>query len=237
MDELAYTVRVSRKTRRLHLVVSASGGLTVVVPPRFDRARIAPLLAARRDWIERATSRVEAERAHLAASRAAGRPHQLELPGIGESWPVAYRRSDATSVQARLVAGAALRLTGSVEDDALVGQALQRFVARRALAALGPMVQALAAERGTFVTAVTVRAQRTRWASCSASGAISLNRNLAFLPPALVRHVLLHELCHRIELNHSPRFWQLLDHAEPDRRALERQLASAWQYIPHWARC
>ncbi|HTW97923.1 MAG TPA: YgjP-like metallopeptidase domain-containing protein [Acidimicrobiales bacterium] len=236
MNDPPYTVRVSRRAQRMHLVVSASDGLTVVIPPRFDRTRIAPLVAARLDWIERARHRVEAEREHLAASRAAGPPGQVLLNGIGEAWRVSYRPSQAVGVQARPSGHGDLTVSGSVHDVELVGAALRRFVARRALEGLGGELRTLAAARGIDVGPLSVRGQRTRWASCSAHGAVSLNRNLAFLPPRLVRHVLLHELCHRRVMSHSPAFWQLLDAEEPDRRALDAELRTAWRFIPHWAR-
>jgi predicted metal-dependent hydrolase len=237
MNEPPYTVRVSRRARRMHLVVSAASGLTVVVPPRFDRRRIAPLLDSRRDWIERATSRVEAERQHLARSRAAGSPSCVLLNGIAEAWQVEYRPTVAANVRTRQLAPGRLAVSGAVDDDELVAAALRRFVARRALDRLADELHRLAAARRVSVGPVSVRGQRTRWASCSAEGAISLNRNLAFLPPRLVRHVLLHELCHRREMSHSPAFWRLLDAEEPDRRALDAELRSAWRFIPHWARC
>lgn len=236
MDETPYTVRVSRRARRMHLVVTATAGLTVVVPPRFDRRRIAPLVDSRRDWIARATSRVEAERRHLAASRAAGPPASLVLRGLEEIWHVGYRRTAAAGVTARRLGPDELCLSGAVGDDDLVAAALRRFVARRALERLEEQLGALAAERGLELGAVSVRGQRTRWASCSSRGSISLNRNLAFLPPRLVRHVLLHELCHRREMSHSPAFWRLLDAEEPDRRALDAELRTAWRFIPYWAR-
>ena len=81
----------------------------------------------------------------------------------------------------------------------------------------------------------TVRGQTTRWASCSNSGNISLNRGLLFLPRRLVRHVFLHELCHIKELNHSPQFWGLLNQLEPDCKALEAEVRKGNQYAPRWA--
>ena len=73
-----------------------------------------------------------------------------------------------------------------------------------------------------------------RWASCSASGTISLNRSLLFLPAALVDYVLLHELCHLRELNHSPRFWKLLEAAMPGSSALRVEMRGAWRFVPSW---
>jgi hypothetical protein len=64
---------------------------------------------------------------------------------------------------------------------------------------------------------------------------ISLNCKLLFLAPELVRHVLVHELCHTVELNHSPRFWALVQRFEPDARTLRRRMRDAWRDVPVWA--
>jgi predicted metal-dependent hydrolase len=81
---------------------------------------------------------------------------------------------------------------------------------------------------------IQIRRQRTRWGSCSATGTISLNVCLMFLDPAVVRYLYVHELCHTRHMNHSPRFWALVEHHEPDSRRLDRQLLRGWQAVPAW---
>lgn len=82
----------------------------------------------------------------------------------------------------------------------------------------------LAAEHGFSHGRVTVRNQRTRWGSCSATGNISLNIKLAALPPELRDYVLLHELVHTRVPNHQPEFWQSLEAVVPDARERRRRL-------------
>ena len=82
---------------------------------------------------------------------------------------------------------------------------------------------------------VIVRAQKTRWGSCSARKTISINRNLLFLPAPLVRYLFIHELCHTVHLNHSARYWSLVGKVEPDYKRLENELRDASRYIPLWA--
>src|SRR3990172_3665456 len=80
-----------------------------------------------------------------------------------------------------------------------------------------------------------IRRQKTRWGSCSRDGTISLNAKLLFLSPETVNYVMIHELCHRVELNHSPRFWRLVERHCPDFRRINAQRRDLWKAVPHWA--
>ena len=57
---------------------------------------------------------------------------------------------------------------------------------------------------------------------------------LLFLRPPVVRYLLLHELCHTRHMNHSAKFWALVESCEPDYRALDQELLRGWQHVPGW---
>ena len=96
---------------------------------------------------------------------------------------------------------------------------------RRAQETLPTRLQTLAAQHNLHYKRVTLRDSRTRWGSCSSNGTISLNIQLVLLPTKLVDYVLLHELCHTIEMNHSERFWAKLDTlTNTDSRLLRKEL-------------
>jgi predicted metal-dependent hydrolase len=80
----------------------------------------------------------------------------------------------------------------------------------RAVRELPPQLRALADQHGIVVERISVRNQRSRWGSCSSRGAIALNWRLALVPAFVRDYVMLHELMHRREMNHSPRFWRLV---------------------------
>jgi predicted metal-dependent hydrolase len=78
----------------------------------------------------------------------------------------------------------------------------------RASKELPPQLLALAQAHGITVTRVSIRNQRSRWGACSSTGSITLNWRLVLVPPAVREYVMIHELMHRRELNHSKRFWR-----------------------------
>jgi predicted metal-dependent hydrolase len=65
-------------------------------------------------------------------------------------------------------------------------------------------------------------------------GNLALNTKLLFLPPELLRYVLVHELCHTVHMNHSKDFWRLVECHEPRYRVLDQQLRAAWKPVPRW---
>lgn len=87
---------------------------------------------------------------------------------------------------------------------------------------LVPRLQTLSLKTGLKYHRTFVKRPRTRWASCSRHQSISLNAKLLFLPPELVDYVIIHELCHLVEMNHSKRFWELVARHSPGFRKLDK---------------
>lgn len=81
---------------------------------------------------------------------------------------------------------------------------------------------------------VIIRAHEAQWGSYSSNKTISLNYQLVFLPPALMQHVILHELCHVVYMDHSDNFWQHLAKFDVRWRSHRERLNTADEYIPRW---
>ena len=99
------------------------------------------------------------------------------------------------------------------KDDVqrLVRNAIIRAMKRRAEEYLPPLLKVLAEGNHFTYKKVRIKAAKSRWGSCSAAGSINLSCYLLLLPSHLIDYVLLHELCHTKEMNHGPKFWELLN--------------------------
>lgn len=102
---------------------------------------------------------------------------------------------------------------------------------RRAAAELPGQLLALARQHDIEVTRVSIRNQRTRWGACSATGSITLNWRLILVPAFVREYVMIHELMHRRELNHSRRFWRHVAEACPQYREARQWLVRNGQHV------
>lgn len=104
----------------------------------------------------------------------------------------------------------------------------RRLLRRRAQEELPPRLRFLAREHGlaSALTRVSIRNQRTRWGSCGREGHITLNWRLVLMPPEVRDYILIHELMHLRRMDHSPKYWRLVESACPDYRAARAWLRS-----------
>ena len=220
-------MRVSQRARRLSIRIYPGGKVEIVVPPRVLPITVQRFIGQHREWIDR---RVTEWRATVAPVPT--RPEQIDLKALGACYRVEYRsRAGAMRVRQR---EDVLEVSGAVDSLKHVAAALERWLRRCVVEAMEVQLRDLAMEGGFHFARVKVRRQRTRWGSCSSKGTVSLNVCLAFLDPAVVRYLLVHELCHTRHMNHSARFWALVEQHEPDYRQLDRGLNRGWKEVPGW---
>ena len=228
-DDFEFFVRESARARSLSIRIHVDGRVEIVAPRRTSPAEVQEFVTRHREWIL-STSEEQKDR-FPRQDRAL--PERIELRAIGHSWPVVYEPAtrDAwrvTEKEGRLVArGHSGKPAGAYDQ-------LRRWLAGYGRRHLVPWVHELSVQTGLAYRKIQIRGQRTRWGSYSSSGTVSLNYCLLFLAPEIVRYLLVHELCHSRHMNHSKRYWKLVERYEPDFRVLDNRLSDAWADVPGW---
>jgi predicted metal-dependent hydrolase len=207
VSEIPYTVRRSARARRVRVNVHAHAGVEVVLPARAPERAAAAAVSELRPWIER---RLGEAHAALALARTAVAARAGTLPYLGTTLQLVPQAG-------RTRAHRAGELLLVPETDAR--PALERFYRRAARAEIGARLDAATALAGSSYRDLSIRGQHTRWASCSADGRMSFNWRLLLAPERVLDYVVWHEVCHLEILDHSPRFWALLERRWPGYRA------------------
>jgi predicted metal-dependent hydrolase len=201
VEQIAYHVRRSDRAQRVRVTVDAARGVEVVLPRRAPEREAAAAVRELAPWIER---RVE----DLARASAAVAARGDAVPYLGELLRV---RSEPGRTRVHRRGDELL-----APDGAARGAALERWYRRAARAEIAPRLDQACALAGTTYSRLTIRAQRTRWASCSRGGAMSFNWRLLLAAEPVLDYVVWHEVCHLEVMDHSPRFWALLRRRCPD---------------------
>ena len=212
----AWAVTYVRHRRARHYVLRLQddGSLRVTIPRGGSRKDAERFARNKAGWIERERYR----RARAAGGSGWSDGSLLLIRGRE-----AELRVDRAAGVARLGDEAIpLPADGAFELRRVVSAWLRRLAERE----LPPRLMELAAAAGHQVMRVTVRDQSSRWGSCSPSGRISLNWRLIQVPPSVRDYVLLHELTHLKEANHSARFWTKLEEVCPWHREARSWLKS-----------
>jgi predicted metal-dependent hydrolase len=233
-SSIPYSIRVSPRARYLRFRVTVDKGLEVVVPRGYDQRRIPALLSTNEMWVQTALQRVEQVRRLQSAQATETIPTTIKLPCIGREWFVETIASRSRTVTIDEPVAGRIVLRGRIDDAEKCEAALQRWVMRQAHDILIPWLGTVSREIGIPFTKTAIRKQKSRWGSCSRIGTISLNAKLLFIDPDLVRYILIHELCHIRELNHSPRFWKLVSAYYKPYKQAHARLTVAWRTMPRW---
>lgn len=228
-----YAIRESSRARHVSIKVSLQGTVEIVVPKGFDHARVPEIVERRRDWICRMVNRLETQQQDLAPDHFEEQPTSLEVRARSETWQVLYQASRRPVALAQ-PAPLTLTLRGDVEDAKACSDRLRHWLTRKARAEFAPWLRELSFTLNLPFNRISVRGQKTRWASCSSQHNISLNYKLLFLPADLVHYVFVHELCHTVHMNHSAAFWRLVEQKLPDYEDRRDELKGGWRYVPRW---
>ena len=221
---ITYELRYSRR-KTLGIQVRPDKTVHVIAPLGAGLPAIEEVLQRKARWIVRKQAEVAAHRPAVPPRRYVNGETHLYL---GKQYFLKLEQGPKGTVSI----GDQLRVQApNPADPQAVAALLETWYRRQAqtvfaeeLAAAGRRILPL----GIIApAAIRIRRMKTRWGSCTTRGDITLNLRLIQVDRALIEYVLAHELCHLVQHNHSPAYYQLLDRAMPDWRQRKKRLNAA----------
>jgi hypothetical protein len=196
-------IRVSPRARRISLRVLPVGqGIELVLPRGVGAEAGLKFLDGNRGWVAaRIAAQPSAEPfVEGAVVPVLGVPHRICREANSAAPPVAIRDGE-------------IRVKG---DPAHLGRRVREHLIALARSELSSRARDCAVRVGRRVGRVGVRDPKSRWGSCSSNGDLSFSWRLVLAPEAVIDYVVAHEVAHLVEMNHSPRFWRLVETLAPD---------------------
>ena len=233
-----YSIRLSKRARYLRLTVSLAHGVTVVIPAHMSKRQVEQLvpdfIREKQSWIQSTMARLQVQQSNILTLENCQLPDTVYLKALDITFSIHYFPVSGQAVRVLQKQEKLLAVTGDLADRLSVFKALQQFFKSYARGPLKSWLDKTAEESGLSYNRLTVRAQKTRWGSCSSRRNINLNYRLLFLDEMLVDYILMHELVHTQYMNHSKDFWQALEDLMPDARARDKAVNKAGKQLPGW---
>jgi predicted metal-dependent hydrolase len=215
-----YTIRRSDRARRLRIVV-APEGVEVVLPRKMALREAEAFVAEKRPWIERTLRQYRAAEAALPPARL---EDGGEVPYLGLTLPLRVKVEPARTRPGVSRRGGRLHVGVAEPGEEAVRDAMIRWYRRQARIEVAQRLDWATMRVGSEYTRLQIRDPSSRWASCSSSGAMSFSWRLLLAPEPVLAYVVEHEVAHLDVMDHSRRFWKLLESRCPDYREHERWL-------------
>lgn len=187
-----YTLRRSAKAKNLRISITTQG-ITVTAPHRYSDEFCHAQVVERSEWINSALKKIAEKNRLLNETLMSNSGKTLHL-GSWVDVGVESQLKSAFEFDGRL-----LTLKKAENIDLFYRSEAKRI--------FEPKVFEIASFYGVEFSKVTIRNQKSRWGSCSSRGTLSLNYNLVKAPRGIIEYVIVHELCHLLQMNHSTKFW------------------------------
>ncbi|MFA6813943.1 MAG: M48 family metallopeptidase [Candidatus Pacebacteria bacterium] len=211
-----YQVKKSSKARSIKISIDAKGKILVTAPKLYPNLLIDKFLKQQEPWVLRKQAEVAKLQVKIKKNEIYifGEKYQIlvevnpkQRPGLSiHDQQVIITQLSASSYQTKL----------------------ERFLKNTATKYLSQKTAILGKKMKIDYQKIGIRQQKSRWGSCSSQGNLNFNWRLVHYPPEIINYVIIHELAHRQEANHSKNFWQLVAKYDPDykkhKNALKKRL-------------
>lgn len=220
------TVRRSALARYVRVRIAQNGSLSASLPLRAPLRLVEQLINQSRDELRSVVTRYRSHQKKYLHGEKIGKSHILSIEESAVNEPIFKLKGQSVNVHLPLAMS-----PESQSAELVVRSAVRAALTKQAKAYLPRRVRYLAEKHGFDISEVRFNNAKTRWGSCSSKNNINLNVALMQLPYELIDYVIVHELCHTSFMDHSPKFWQLVESIEPDFVKYRRELKKFHAYL------
>jgi len=233
-----YSIRISSRAKYIRLNVSLAKGLVVVVPKSMSRRQIDKLIPEfvreKKHWINSAFEKLRAQKPEIPVIEHCLLPEQVILKALEQTFTIDYSHCPDDTMSVVQQDYYSLKICGNLHNKTEVFNLLEQFFKGYSRPYLKKRLDELSQKHCLPYNRLSIRAQKTRWGSCSSRKNINLNYRLLFIDKELMDYILLHELSHTIHMNHSRAFWTTLEALLSGARKKDKQVNLASKTLPCW---
>ena len=224
-QNITYTLRLDKRRKSIQLRILPTSVVEIVAPAKLTATEIRQILTTKKTWLTRRLSKLttladnpvnqELAPGHLVLYQ--GEPHSLIfLPGNNKPEVLLKPQELVIKLPADCPEN---------EQTAIAAHILKNWLINQAGAQFQDKTRYWADIIGVRPVRVTIKDQKTRWGSCSSLGNINYNWRIIMAPSQVADYLVIHELCHLLEPNHSDRFWSHVSRFSPNYKVCRRWLA------------
>jgi len=232
----SYTIRRSARVKRMRIVVTKDK-IEVVAPPKVAEKHLHQFVSDKRQWILEASEKVASKNQQAAFPIPATFTENVAIPYQGQQYPLAVVATKNKRVKISFTETLIAHIPDALPKEAhsqAIKLALVVFLKQQTKLRVEQFVHIHAAKKQLIPRSVIIKTQKSRWGSCGIHNDININWLLMMAPPEVLEYVVVHELCHLKERNHSARFWALVGEHLPKyqtrRQWLKQQGAELMRY-------
>ncbi|WPX97148.1 M48 family metallopeptidase [Candidatus Bandiella euplotis] len=213
------TIRESHRVRRISVCVDHKGGVELIIPYGAPKTKAYEFLLQKERWIREKLTKINLAKFEdlPEAIFLLGKSHRIKYIDLGNNFDVLIKDGLIT--------------VHSPKDNA--ANVLRHYLQQYALISIKEIAETLAKEHYFKYAKISVKELKSRWGSCSSIGNLAFNWRIIFAPQQILHYLVTHELCHLKEMNHSNKFWTLVEKIHPEYKASVRWLKTHGHELYH----
>lgn len=223
-DKISFTHLQKKHIKNVYLSIDKQKGLVVKSSPYFHAEDAKRIVLEKAEWIRSKLATIN----DLISTQL---PHTEDIRFLflnGLRVPVVFESDPAKKGVQIIQDDTEIRIHHHPDKTAHIARHIDAFYRKKSEAAVLPLVEALSHTMQLYPQDVSFKKYKRRWGCCDTQNRIVFNSLLAQFPAEVIRYIVIHELAHIKEKNHSPRFWKIVETYEPGYKQIHRQIKGGY---------